>query len=161
MNVDAAINKWHTNSKIRTEINMLRGDKKAKTDQIRKIKLRIDEDLDSFFQDVCAPNELIAIKANESKLKSRFEAECRELTSAASSLNEKRKETEKKMMAGDMKRRMLSDDLRAKESQLRSYEDKLLQLNDLITTESDIEKFDDILEKLKEDHLKLLDEKGK
>jgi hypothetical protein len=153
------INKWHTNSKVRTELNMLKNDKKTKMDQIRKIKLHIDEDLESFFEHLSS-KELSSIKSNDSRLKSVFESECKELTCRAASVDEKRKEIEKRLVSSEMKRKMLSDDYRMKERQLRSHEDKLLQLNDLIVTESDIEKFEGILEQLKQDHLTLLDEKG-
>ncbi len=158
--MDTVINKWHTNSKVRTELNMLKNDKKTKMDQIRKIKLHIDEDLENFFQHL-SPQELNSIKSNDSKLKIVFETECKELTYKAASLEEKRKDIEKRLVSNEMKRKMLSEDYRLKEGQLRSYEDKLLQLNEMIVSESDIEKFESILEQLKQDHLALLDEKGK
>jgi hypothetical protein len=70
--------------------------------------------------------------------------------------DEKRKEIEKRLCSVELKRKMLSDDLRTKEKQMRDHEDKLLQLVD----ESDLDRFDAILEQLQLDHTNFLDEKG-
>ncbi|CAF0934284.1 unnamed protein product [Brachionus calyciflorus] len=156
-NLDLAINKWHMNSKVKTEINMLRNDKKSKLDQIRKIKIHIEEDLDNFFQDSDNYN---LVKSNDSRLKGIFESECRELGLKLTNLENNRKDIDKRLCAQELKRKMLNDDLRSKENKLRNYEDKLLGLNDLITSESDIERFDSILEKLQEEQKNFLDEKG-
>lgn len=157
--IDAEVNKWHQSSKIRTEVNMLKNDKKSKLDQIRKIKIRIEEDFESFF-DHLNKSQLNQLKADDLKLKQTFEAECRELNSKTSSLEEKRKEIEKRLVTDEAKRKMINDNLRAKQNAMRACEDKLLQVNDLIVSESDIEKFDTILEELNQQHLNLLDEKG-
>ena len=138
---------------------MLKNDKKAKQEQIRKIKLHIDEDFANFFEHLSS-KELNAVKTNDAKLKSVFEAECRELVTKAASFDEKRKDIEKRLCSTELKRKMLGDDLRSKQTQLRDYEDKLLQLSESIVSESDIDKFESILEQLQEQHLTLLDEKG-
>ena len=55
---------------------------------------------------------------------------------------------------------MAFDEVRTKENQLRNYEDKLMQVPECITSETDIERFDSILEKLQEEQKQWLDEKG-
>ena len=51
MKLDKKLNKLHENSKIQTEIELLKADKQSKDEQIRKIKLRIKEDCDSFLEE--------------------------------------------------------------------------------------------------------------
>lgn len=48
--LDEKIAKWHANSKSKTELEMMRNDKRAKQDQIRRSKQHIEEELDKFFE---------------------------------------------------------------------------------------------------------------
>lgn len=157
MSLESKINKCHLNSKFKTEINLLKNDKQFKTDQIRKIKIHIEEELESFFED---SDNLSLIKGNDLKLKSLFESETKDLNSRLAACQEKRKDIEKRLCSNELKRKMLNDDLRSKENQIRSYEDTLLGLNEFIVNEDDIDRFDSILEKLQEEQKSLLDEKG-
>ena len=49
--LDEKLNKLHQNSKIQTEIELLKADKQSKDDQLRKIKIRIKEDCDAFLEE--------------------------------------------------------------------------------------------------------------
>lgn len=48
--MDEKIAKWHANSKSKTELEMMRNDKRTKQDQIRRNKQHVEEDLDKFFE---------------------------------------------------------------------------------------------------------------
>jgi DNA repair protein RAD50 len=157
--LDAKITRYHQNSKIRTEINMLKNYKQSKMDQVRKIKIHIEEDFEKFFEDSSKPTSSLK-SLNDAKLKTLFDSECKDLIQKLQQHEEKRKDIDKRLCSNELKRKMFQDELRAKEAQLRACEDKLLQVNDMIVSESDIEKFERILESLQEEHVNLLDEKG-
>lgn len=157
LEIDEKIKIWHQNSKLQTELAMLRNEKKIKLDQIRKTKIHIEEDMENFFAN---SDNYSAIKSNDSMLKTMFESENKELDSQLISCESNRKDLDKNLSSNEFKRKMLNEDLRTKEKQLTNYEDTLLNLNELITNESDIDQFDSILDKLKEEQKNLLDEKG-
>lgn len=101
-------------------------------------------------------------------MKSVFERECRELAKMLTSTDEKRKEVEKRVCAAELKRKMLSDESRSKETRLRDCEDRLLKAlcggdNDAdldSSSVSDLEQYDAILDKLESEYKTLVDEKG-
>lgn len=157
MEIDAKIKTWHQNSKLQTELSMLRSEKKIKLDQVRKTKILIEEDMENFF---AHSDTLSVIKSNDSMLKSIFESEYKELDTQLVSLESSRKDLDKNLSSNEFKRRMLNEDFRAKEKQLTNYEDTLLNLNELITNESDIDRFESILDRLQEEQKIFLDEKG-
>lgn len=47
--MDEKIAKWHVNSKAKTEIDMMRAEKRSKLDQIRRKKKSIEEEMEKFF----------------------------------------------------------------------------------------------------------------
>lgn len=47
--LDEKIAKWHVNSKAKTEIDMMRAEKRSKLDQIRRKKKSIEEEMEKFF----------------------------------------------------------------------------------------------------------------
>ena len=156
---EVKLNKLHADSKNRTEIDMLKADKQAKEEQIRKLRRRIQEEIEAFFEtDVEANEPLLKDIGNDLKLKSLFEKKLRTVLAELVSLENKHKEIEKRVCSIELKRKMHFDELRLKETQLRECEDKLLQIEDCIATQSDIDKFDSILEKLQEEHKSNLDE---
>lgn len=75
-----------------------------------------------------------------------------------SSTDEKRKEIEKRACAAELRRKMLSDESRSKETRLRECEDKLMQA--LGGDETDLDRFDSTLEQLEAEFKNLVDEKG-
>ena len=153
--LDAKINKLHASSKFKTELDLLRKDKQAKEDQIRRIKIRINDELDTFF------NDFADFKPNDNlKLKTNFEVQFKKVSAQLSAYKEKQKEIEKNLCSNEMRRKMLYDDLRAKENKLRECEDQLLQLSDCIASVDDIERYDEIFENLQIENKNLLDEKG-
>nr|AGH55903.1 Rad50 [Brachionus manjavacas] len=156
--IDAKINKWHQNSKLQTELSMLRNEKKAKQEQIRKIKMHIEEDMENFFDQ---SENLMTAKSDDSMLKAIFDVECKDLDSQLGSLESSRKDLDKNLSSNEFKRKMFNDDFRSKEKQLRNYEDILLNLNDLITNDTDIDRNSiPFWKKLQDEQKNLLDEKG-
>lgn len=58
--VDEQINKWHVNSKSKTELEMMQNDRKAKLEQIRRSKKLIEEELENFFD--MSDNSQVSLK---------------------------------------------------------------------------------------------------
>lgn len=96
-------------------------------------------------------------------LKTVFEQESRQLVSLLTSSDEKRKEVEKRVCAAELKRKMLSDEVRSKETRVRACEDRLMAAMSSGgdgDDESDLERFETMLEKLETDFKTFVDEKG-
>lgn len=155
LKLDARISEMHANAKHQTEVDLLKQDKQSKDEQIRKIRLRIKDDLEAFFED-----DFESDLRNDLNLKTVFENKSKTVLNDLTSYQNKKKEIEKRLYSNEMKRKMHYDDLRAKEAQLRQYEDKLMQLDDCILTPDDIENYDGIFQKVQESHRALLDENG-
>ena len=149
--LDAKISKLHANSKFKTEIDLLHKDKKTKEDQIRKIKIHIQDDMDTFFEEA---------KIEDANLKSAFESRLKKVTNEWQTLRDKQKEIDKRSYSNELRRKTLYDDLRGKEAKLRECEDKLLELSECITSAEDIEKYDEIYESLSNEHEESVKEKG-
>lgn len=152
--LDDNINKCHMNSKHKTELKLLENEKKNKQDQIRKIKIHIEEELETFFG---SDSQTSIADLN---LKSTFEQENKQLMSEIAAAESKRKELEKRVYSVELKRKMLNDELRMKDKQSREHEDSLLSMSDLITCESDIDRYDSILDQLQAEYTTQSDEKG-
>ena len=161
--LDKKLNKMHENAKFQTEINMLKSDKKSKEEQIRKIRMRINEDLESFFgldEDSDEKFELGRRIKNDLSLKALFETEQKRLLEELAKTQGDHKEMERTVYLSELNRKNLFNEQRQKESQFRECEDKLLQHTDCISELSEIERFDEILENLKEQQKTSTDEKG-
>lgn len=100
-------------------MDLLGRDVVNKEDQIRKLRLNIDEELVSFFED---DDQLIEEIGEDFRLKHLFDERMRQVQAELSALEVKFKEVEKRQTSNDMKRKMMQDDLRAKETQLREFE---------------------------------------
>jgi DNA repair protein RAD50 len=149
------INKVHSSSKYQVERDLLIKDKEVKMDQIRKIKIRINEDIQSFFSN----NNIKTI--DDLNLKSTFEGECKNLISKLSSYEKKQKEIEKLLYSNEIKRKNDFDSIRSRQNEVREYEDKIMnELNGIINDLNDLDKYDEILKELKDKHKFLIDEKG-
>jgi len=161
LKLDSKINEMHSNAKHQTEVDLLKQDKQSKDEQIRKIRLRIKDEIENFFDeedDSLKPSSKEL--NNDINLKSLFEIKYKKVLTDLNGFETKQKDIDKRLCSNELKRKMCYDELRQKESQLREYEDKLLQLDDCILCQDDIEKFDSILEKLQENNKNFLDEKG-
>jgi DNA repair protein RAD50 len=160
--MDEQLSRMHENAKFQTSIELLKNDKQLKEEQIRKTKLRIKEDLDGFFEfaNENASEERTASKIADAELKPIFELEYKRMLDEMSDLQQKHKEIDKKSYSIETKRKALYDDMRHKETKMRDLECKLLDSNELISSQSEIEKFDAILDKLEQQQKTYLDEKG-
>ena len=157
--IDLKLNKLHADSKVQTEIDLLKSDKSSKENQIKKIRIHISEDLNSFFE--TEENEDLCDEINKDhKLKDLYEKRLKQVQTDLNGLEIKNKEIEKRQCSNDLKRKMIYDDLRSKEALLRKHEEQLIQIEDCISSPDDIEKFDTILENLQEEHKSNMDEKG-
>lgn len=154
------LNRLHADSKIQTEIDLLKSDKSAKETQIKKIRIHISEDLNSFF-DTDENEDLIDEINKDLKLKELFEKKLKQVQMDLNGLETKNKEIEKRQCSNELKRKMIYDELCSKEALLRKHEDQLIQIEDCISGPDEIEKFDTILENLQEEHKSNMDEKGK
>jgi DNA repair protein RAD50 len=153
--LNALVNEMHSNSKYQVELDVLEKDKEFKMNQLRKIKIRINHDIQSFFT---TENKKII---NDLNLKEVFEQECKDLFLKLSSFEEKHKEIEKQLYSNEIKRKNDFETIRSKQNEVREYEDKIMnQLNGLINNINDIDNYDVILNELKDKHKSLIDEKG-
>jgi DNA repair protein RAD50 len=149
--LDARISKLHLNSKAKTEIDLLVKDKTSKCDEIRKIKMRNQEDIETFFDQE---------QIGDANLKSSFESRLKKIGGEMAIFKDKQREIEKRTITSELKRKTLFDDLRSKEAKLRECEDKLLEFSECFTSTEDIDRFDEINEVLEADHKNIVGEKG-
>ena len=155
ISLNSFINKIHSNSKYQVEHDMLKKDKEVKIDQIRKIRIRINLDIQTFFSNETTKD------INDLTIKSTFEKECKELSSDLSICEERQKEIEKLLYSNEIKRKNDFESIRSKQNEAREYEDKIInELNGIINDLNDLEKYDEILNELKDKHKSLIDEKG-
>jgi DNA repair protein RAD50 len=160
--LDDKITRLHADSKIKTEIDLLKREKDSKESQIRKIKNQIRDELETFFKLDDSDSSLNKQRflSDDLNLKEKFDVDMKKMLAKLSSCEEKQKECEKRLYSSELKRKMLYDEQRVKETQLRECEDRLLQLTDCIQSQADIENYDRILEDLQEKHKNNMDEKG-
>ena len=149
--LDARISKLHLNSKAKTEIDLLVKDKTSKCDEIRKIKMRNREDIETFFDQE---------QIDDASLKSSFESRLKKIAGEMAIFKDKQREIEKRTITTDLRRKTLFDDLRSKEAKLRECEDKLLEFSECFSSAEDIDRYDEINEVLEADHKKNVEEKG-
>jgi len=149
--LDARISKLHLNSKAKTEIDLLVKDKTSKCDEIRKIKMRNREDIETFFDQE---------QIDDASLKSSFESRLKKIAGEMAIFKDKQREIEKRTITTDLKRKTLFDDLRSKEAKLRECEDKLLEFSECFSSAEDIDRYDEINEVLEADHKANVEEKG-
>jgi DNA repair protein RAD50 len=155
--INNRINTIHTNSKFQFELDLLNKDKDTKIDQIRKIRYHINQDIDSFF----FQNDVSNNSINDTNLKMMFEKESRELTKKLTEYENKQKDVEKQLFSHDLKRKNDLETIRLKESEMKECENIILnELVGYINDENDLERYDEILDELKEKHKSIIDEKG-
>lgn len=149
--LDGRISKLNLNSKFKTEIDLLVKDKTSKFDEIRKIKMRNQEEIETFFE---------GERVEDVNLKSAFEKRLKNLTNEISTYKNKQKDIERRLITENCKRQTFFDDFRGKEAKLVECEDKLLEFSECFSSSEDIDRFDEISENLEKNHKNVLEEKG-
>ncbi|CAF1326608.1 unnamed protein product [Adineta steineri] len=133
------------NAKINTEYEMFKKEKSERDEQIRKIKLRHHEILTTIFHG--------SIPEQDSNIYTQFEIEHRKLQQTRMSLEKQVQDIRQELSGKEEKRRLLSDELKRKDSLRNEYSDRLQeQLNGQV--------YEEYLEKLSSDVKQKQDEKG-
>ena len=121
---------------------MLKSDKESKEEHIFAIRMRINEDLASFFglvnEDSDEKAELGRRIKNDLSLKALFETEQQRLLEELAKTQGDHQEMERTVYLSELNRKNLFNEQRQKESQFRECEDKLLQHTDCISELSEI-----------------------
>lgn len=131
--LDQEMETLNIHTTARTQMDMLKKDKTDKDDQIRKIKSRHNEDLVS----------LLGHFPNKRELEDWIHSKSREINS----IREKLSKLNKELASREQNKSHCTAEIRSKEQQLASYEEKLFNVCGSQDFESDLSKLQDDLEK--------------
>ncbi|XP_015264759.1 PREDICTED: DNA repair protein RAD50 [Gekko japonicus] len=131
--LDKEMEQLNLNTAIITQMDMLKKDKADKEEQIRKIKSRHSEELIS----------LLGYFPNKRQLEDWLHSKVREINQTRDKLAKLNKE----LVSAEQNKSHISAEIRKKEEQLTSYEEKLFDVCGSQDFESDLQKLDDEIEK--------------
>ncbi|XP_060096492.1 DNA repair protein RAD50 [Heteronotia binoei] len=131
--LDKEMEQLNLNTAIITQMDMLKKDKIDKEDQIRKIKLRHNEELIS----------LLGYFPNKRQLEDWLHSKVKEINQTRDKLAKLNKE----LVSAEQNKSHISAELRKKEEQLTNYEEKLFDVCGSQDFESDLHKLEDEIEK--------------
>ncbi|XP_072846288.2 DNA repair protein RAD50 [Pogona vitticeps] len=131
--LDKEMEQLNLNTAIITQMDMLKKDKADKEEQIRKIKARHNEELIS----------LLGYFPNKKQLEDSIHAKSKEINQTRDKLAKLNKE----LVSAEQNKNHVSAELRKKEEQLSSYEEKLFDVCGSQDFESDLCKLQDDIEK--------------
>lgn len=131
--LDQEMEALNTHTTARTQMDMLKKDKMDKEEQVRKIKSRHNEDLVS----------LLGHFPNKRQLEDWIHTKSREINSTRDQLSKLNKE----LASGEQKRSHFTTEIKRKEEQLSSYEERLFNVCGSQDFESDLGRLQDDLEK--------------
>ncbi|KAL8211924.1 UNVERIFIED_CONTAM: DNA repair protein rad50 [Gekko kuhli] len=131
--LDKEMEQLNLNTAIITQMDMLKKDKADKEEQIRKIKSRHSEELIS----------LLGYFPNKRQLEDWLHSKAREINQTRDRIAKLNKE----LVSAEQNKSHISAELRKKEEQLTSYEEKLFNVCGSQDFESDLQKLDDEIEK--------------
>ncbi len=113
MGLDVKLNKLHAQSKVHSELDMLNKDRDGKIEQIRKLRITVNEEMNVLFK-----GEMI----EDEKLKEVYEEKVRRIQSELSGLEGKFREVEKRHTGNELRKKMMLEEMRGKETQMRKHE---------------------------------------
>nr|XP_056713092.1 DNA repair protein RAD50 [Euleptes europaea] len=131
--LDKEMEQLNLNTAIITQMDMLKKDKADKEEQIRKIKSRHSEELIS----------LLGYFPNKRQLEDWLHSKVKEINQTRDKLANLNKE----LVSAEQNKNHISAELRKKEEQLTSYEEKLFDVCGSQDFESDLHKLEDEIEK--------------
>ncbi|XP_056587602.1 DNA repair protein RAD50 [Triplophysa dalaica] len=131
--LDQEMEALNTHTTARTQMDMLKKDKMDKEEQVRKIKSRHNEDLVS----------LLGHFPNKRQLEDWIHTKSREINTTRDRLSKLNKE----LASGEQKRSHYTAEIKRKEEQLSSYEERLFNVCGSQDFESDLGRLQDDLEK--------------
>jgi len=116
MSLDGRLNRLHAESKVQTEMDMLRRDRAARAEQVRKLRATIKEEM----QELLGAE---AIEATEDgRLREVYEEAVRRVQAELGGLEARSREAEKRHTGNELRRKMMQEEVRGKEAQMRKCE---------------------------------------
>ncbi len=116
MSLDGRLNRLHAESKVQTELDMLRRDRAGRAEQVRKLRAAIKEEV----QELLGAEAVEA--AEDGRLREVYEEAVRRVQAELGGLEARSREAEKRHTGNELRRKMMQEEVRGKEAQMRKCE---------------------------------------
>jgi hypothetical protein len=116
MSLDGRLNRLHAESKVQTELDMLRRDRAGRAEQVRKLRAAIKEEM----QELLGAEAVEA--AEDGRLREVYEEAVRRVQAELGGLEARSREAEKRHTGNELRRKMMQEEVRGKEAQMRKCE---------------------------------------
>ncbi len=116
MSLDGRLNWLHAESKVQTELDMLRRDRAGRAEQVRKLRAAIKEEM----QELLGAEAVEA--AEDGRLREVYEEAVRRVQAELGGLEARSREAEKRHTGNELRRKMMQEEVRGKEAQMRKCE---------------------------------------